>query len=368
MKNLLKKLGIAFVIFVLLMALGFAVLYYKYLHVSENHLAHFIQQNPTLSSMVWIRDGKVQLAKQENKVMPLASTVKIILAIEYAQQVAAGKQNPEEMISLVELEHFHIKDTDGGAHPGWLEENKSKISGGKIALHEVVKGMIHFSSNANTEWLMHRLGLEAINANLEKLQLRSHTPIYPIVGALLLLQKKTNEKDKEAVKRFKEMPMAEYISDCQRFSGILKKDTVFKQIFKMPSLGLQRIWSDRLPAASAQDYASLMSKIVKGNFFEPKVQNIITEMLEWPMGFPENQKRFKRLGGKGGSTAFVLTTALYSEDKQGHQSVLVFMFDGLNLVQQNVLESATISFEQDLLGSDVKKQAEILRIFQEKKK
>jgi D-alanyl-D-alanine carboxypeptidase len=39
--------------------------------------------------------------------MPLASTVKIIIAIEYAEQAAQGQINPDEKISLSEL-NCHI--------------------------------------------------------------------------------------------------------------------------------------------------------------------------------------------------------------------------------------------------------------------
>ena len=85
--------------------------------------------------------------------MPLASTVKTIIAIEYAVQAAAGKINPDEEVGISELEKFHVKNTDGGAHPKWLDFVKNKINDDKITVREIAKGMIRFSSNANTEWL-----------------------------------------------------------------------------------------------------------------------------------------------------------------------------------------------------------------------
>lgn len=50
----------------------------------------------------------------EKEPLPLASTVKIIVAIEYAQQVADGKIDPNQIISLEELDKFYIAKTDGG--------------------------------------------------------------------------------------------------------------------------------------------------------------------------------------------------------------------------------------------------------------
>lgn len=49
---------------------------------------------------------------------------KIVIAIEYAKQVAEGKIRKDEKISLKELEKYYVKNTDGGAHPAWLDDVK----------------------------------------------------------------------------------------------------------------------------------------------------------------------------------------------------------------------------------------------------
>lgn len=54
--------------------------------------------------------------------LPLASTVKMIVAIAYAQQAADGSINPQEQVPLKELEAFYIPKTDGGAHEAWLAQ------------------------------------------------------------------------------------------------------------------------------------------------------------------------------------------------------------------------------------------------------
>ncbi|MCS6821401.1 MAG: class A beta-lactamase-related serine hydrolase [Microscillaceae bacterium] len=48
------------------------------------------------------------MGKNIDKIMPLASTVKIILAIEYAEQSANGQLNPDKMVSINELDKFYI--------------------------------------------------------------------------------------------------------------------------------------------------------------------------------------------------------------------------------------------------------------------
>lgn len=55
-----------------------------------------------------------------HQLLPLASTVKIILAIEFAQQAAEGRIDPSQEVKLKELDTFYIPKTDGGAHEAWI--------------------------------------------------------------------------------------------------------------------------------------------------------------------------------------------------------------------------------------------------------
>ena len=56
----------------------------------------------------------------EDKLMPLASTVKIIVAIEFAKQAAHNVFSKNEKIALSELAKYYIPNTDGDAHPQWI--------------------------------------------------------------------------------------------------------------------------------------------------------------------------------------------------------------------------------------------------------
>ena len=51
---------------------------------------------------------------------------KIVIAVEFAKQVSEGKISRDEQISLHELDKYYVKDTDGGAHPDWLEDARAR--------------------------------------------------------------------------------------------------------------------------------------------------------------------------------------------------------------------------------------------------
>jgi len=158
----------------------------SYFKKGEEVVLDFIKKNPEKSALKLTRNGEQLAAHNANVQMPLASTVKIIIAIEYAEQAAAGTIDPDEQISVAELDQFFVRNTDGGAHPAWTVSVEDKIKDGMISIREIAKGMILYSSNANTEWLMHKLGLDNINARLKKLGVEDHSQIYYIVSALFV--------------------------------------------------------------------------------------------------------------------------------------------------------------------------------------
>jgi D-alanyl-D-alanine carboxypeptidase len=145
--------------------------------------------------------------------LPLASTVKIIVAIEYAKQAADGRIDPQREVSLKELDTYYIPKTDGGAHEAWIAQLKKDKDIDSVPLSEVANGMIAYSSNANTDYLIEVLGLQNINHVPESLGISNHEPMYPIASALFIplqLMIEKNLTKEETLKALRKMDMAEY--------------------------------------------------------------------------------------------------------------------------------------------------------------
>ncbi|WP_337988358.1 serine hydrolase [Lysinibacillus sp. JNUCC-51] len=157
---------------------------------NPEYIVQFIKKN--------IDSGNVSLAinynneewidVNTNKQFPLASTVKIIVAIEYAQQASDRRINPQQQVSLKELE------TDGGAHEAWISELNQSKNSDSVPLSEMANGMIAYSSNANTEYLMQVLVLQNINEVLKSLNLLDHEPLYPISSVVYIPTQLMDEK------------------------------------------------------------------------------------------------------------------------------------------------------------------------------
>jgi len=295
------------------------------------------------------------------KPLPLASTVKIIVAIEYAQQAAEGRINPQQLVSIEDLQTFYIPKTDGGAHEAWLKQLKqdNKIESDVVSLSEVANGMIAFSSNANTEFLMELLGLENINKVLEQLNLVDHEPLYPIVSSLYIPTQLMNEKSltkKETLTAMKAMDITEYrqralsIHETWLKKPLSKEEK--KQILQILDMDFQKVWSDRLISATTADYISILEKLNDKNYFTEDVHKYLDPVMEQLMQNPKNQEWLLHAGQKGGSTAFVLTLAAYTKDKEGNQTEIAFFANNLNRIEQTKLSKNMNSFQLKFLTDE----------------
>lgn len=342
-----KKVLIGFITFVALIGvLGFVA--YKKLSYNPDKLAQFFKDNPERTSLYLTVNDSLLVAYEDDRRMPLASTVKTILAIEFAKQASFGQLDPNEMVELGEMRRFYIAHTDGGAHPAWLNrvEQQGLSTDGKVSLHEIAKGMIWYSSNANTEYLMMRLGLDNINNRLDSLGIADdHDPIYPFISSLYLYG------DHEQNKEVAELNINQYRERSHEIFGTLQQDTTIKTTFDISSLSMraQEIWSDNLPASTTSAYADIMDKMNSREFFSSKVHSTLDPVMEVIMTNPANQEWLDHSGMKGGSTAFVLTKALYATTKDGTKIELTYFLNDLSVLESTSIQQSMNAFELQVL-------------------
>lgn len=310
----------------------------------NNVIADFINQNTDKSAIYLVQNGNVIASTNADRKMPLASTVKIIIAIEYAYQAAAGKIDPMQWIDSTELDKYYIPNTDGNAHPQWLAYLKAmtRLQNGRVQLQEVAKGMIDFSSNANTEYLLDLLEVDNVNKRVTALGLTDHDSLYYFVSSLGVLNGKT-------VPELEKLSMAEYRSLSAEQHNKMKADPTYKNGIVFLPLNVQRVWSDRLPASTVKEYASIMQKINSRTYFDSSTQKHLSIVMERLMDNPANQQWLKHAGMKGGSSSWVLTKALYATTTTGESTELAYFFNDLTEEEFEKLAMNMNSFELAIL-------------------
>lgn len=323
---------------------------------NPNYVLNHLKNNPETTSLFVARNGEEIISYQADIVRPLASTVKIPIAIEYAFQVEEGLLDCQQLISLDELNKFYLKGTDGNAHEEWLKDIRAnnKVKENQVTLHEIVKGMITYSSNANTEFLLHLLGVSEINKRINSLGLTDHEPIYPMVSPLLIPDYIANESSKdEIIEALEAMPIERYRELATDLSNRMEaSDIDIESYFYKHPLDIQKIWSDRLPGASASDYARLLA-IISNDELPTEAAAIMRDVMEWLMEFNEaNHDVYAHFGSKGGSTAFILNDALYAEDLDGNKTEIVLFTDQLNLWENIMIGHNMNSFIGNIIGNE----------------
>lgn len=306
-------------------------------------LLNFIVNNKSRSALYVVRNDTVLAKQNENKLMPLASTLKILVAVEFAKQAGSGIIDAESYVPISELNKYYLPGTDGGAHQNWLsyEKEKSLVKNDSVKLVDVARGMTIFSSNANTEYLMDLLGIENIKSNLTLFGLKDHTAVYPIVSSLFVYQNPHNAKEKKILKAIEKMTEAQYCQTIMQIHNGLKNNPSLKSKFRQQDLtmDMQKMWSDRLTASTVKTYVQLGSILNNRKFLDEKSYAVLSKLLEYFMESPGNQKVYKHFGIKGGSTAFVLTETFYATTLKGNRVEAAYFFNDLTESESEKLQS-----------------------------
>lgn len=314
---------------------------------------NFIYANKNRASLYITRNDTVITHLNENKLMPLASTVKIMVAIEFAKQSAQELINENSYVHLGDLNRYYIPDTDGGAHQAWLgyTQNKKLLKGDSVKLVEVARGMTMFSSNANAEYLMDLLGFDNVKNNIALFELKQHTAIYPLVGSMFLFQVPKKSTEDKLIKSINNLSDKKYSIEAFDRHMDLKKDSGFKSTFKPEgfTLKLQKMWSDRLPSSTTKEYVEIVQALNKREVLDEDAFFPIAEVLEFPMENKAFQSVFKHYGVKGGSTGFVLTHVIYFTMKNGTRMELAIFFNDLSPEEEQKLEGWLDPFEAQII-------------------
>ncbi len=355
---MLKKIliGVGIFIGITIVAIGLLVWYF---YPKAEKVAQYITKHPETTSIVLVRNGERAIERNPQKAFPLASTMKIIVLIEYAEQAAKGLLDPKERIPIPDIDVFYVPNTDGGAHKAWKE---GEGIGDSPTIREIAGGMIKYSSNANTEWLMERLGLDNINTRLDSLGLSDHGRLFYIVSSLYVGKEAFGADGKDIADRLRKMNMDEYIDWTYKVHERIKSDPEYRKELGDLGLNVQRAWTEKLTFSTATEYARLMGMINNCDFItedsigtiDSTAQRLIEEAMGHPMDNPANQEWLKRAGMKGGSTMFLLTKALYAEKKDSSKTELAYFLTDLKPLKMMQLGASMNAFELAILqGKDM---------------
>lgn len=271
--------------------------------------------------------------------MPLASVVKVVHLVAYAEAVAAGELEPLTTVPIADIEAYYQPGLDLGSHLRSVNElaERGRTFGDppNVLLEEVPGMMMRYSSNAATDYLHMLLGQRRIEETAVALNLTSQTAPCPFLGQFLAMGNFTRENvdDRTAVTQLMANP-EEYGRVVMELTLAYASSTEFRaeqqawrSSTRRPNGQTQRTFTENLNAhGTAQEYADLMAQIALNGLGNPDSSYLTRRYLEWPMQFPANQALFTNLGFKNGSLPGVLTTVYYAYPLNDATPIVVALF------------------------------------------
>ena len=325
--------------------------------VKADSFLYFIKANP-LRSAVYITRNDTAIARlNENKLMPLASTVTMLVAIEFAQQSTHEMINENTYVPVADIEKFYIPFIDSAAYNTWLDKAKAnnEIKNGTVKLVDIARGMIIYGCYTNADYLMDILGFDAVKDNLALLKLKQHTAIYPFAGSLFTFHVPKKSSEDKLLKSLAKYSDKKYSMEAYYNHQDLKQDSSFKETFSPERFTpkQQKMWNDNLPSSTAKEYVMVAQALNNREVLDEDAFFPIAEILEYPMEKREFQKLYKHFGAKTGKTPFIFTRVIYFTQKDGTRIESAIFFNGLSPAEEKKLEDWQPAFEAQFLSDPV---------------
>lgn len=284
-----------------------------------------------------------------NLPMPLASVVKIITLVVYAEAVATGELNPSEQVPLAELDRYYLPNFDLGAHRRAVSDLQlngrvnSPEENPTVSLEDVVWMMIRHSSNAAADYLHMRLGQNRIEEAVVTLGLNelpdSHSAPCTFLGQFLMMANHTRglANDRAFLTHFtggESTGMEAYGREVALLAdAYINRDDFrdaeqdWRAANRQPAIETQRYFAGSLaPQGTAGAYAALLSRLARNGLSNADSSYFARRILEWTNQFDVNQELFSNVGYKNGSLPGVLTTVYYAYRWGDAAPVVVVLF------------------------------------------
>ena len=318
---------------------------------------NFIKANPLRSSVYITRNDTVIARLNENKMMPLASTVTILVAVEFAQQSTHEMINENAYVKLEEIEKFYIPFIDSASYNSWLDYAKAnkEIKDGSVKLVDIARGMILFGCYTNADFLMDLLGFDAVKENIATFKLKQHTAVYPFAGSLFTYHIPKKSSEDKLLKSLSKYSDKKYSMEAYYNHLDIKQDSTFKETFRADKFTpkLMKMWNDNLPASTAKEYVLMAQALNNREVIDEDAYFPIGEILEIPMEKKEYQRLYKHFGAKTGKTSYIFTRVIYYTEKSGTRIESAIFFNDLAPSEEKRLEDWHPAFEAQYLSDPV---------------
>lgn len=268
---------------------------------------------------------------------PLASTIKVMILGVYAQGAATGRFDPTERIALDDLDAYYLPSTDRGAHNTFLEAVQT-AGNETISLLDVVYGMIRYSSNAASDYLLARMTAADFEAFYALMGVQN-TEI-PVSFLGLFLAQDNHESgiadtsmERDELRASTAEWEAKYVEDeaWRARERLYHRNNSRRYLAEgLQIIPTQQAFFEKYDTrGTPEDFALVMAALVRGDTLSATSGAVMRAVMSWPMQFELNRENFFTIGLKGGSLPGILTGVYFAQPKGGQPLALAIFYHDL---------------------------------------
>lgn len=231
------------------------------------------------------------------------------LITTYARQVEEGLLDPNERISLDDVERFQLPYIDASNHAaavnalsnqGWI--NKAN----EVPLQQLVEVSIAYNDLAISDFLFFKLGKQAIEKTFRQLNLEQTELPLPFSGLYITLHPSLSDTSFTAhFTRLRSLSAEQFrkqvFSEANRF---VKNDRFHKKVTEVfteqEGLGIRfkerRNILSLFPQSTAAELSHLMRELQQKELLSPRVSVLVQDIMDWPFEQQGLNNDFKYYG------------------------------------------------------------------------
>ncbi len=211
----------------------------------------------------------------------MGSTTNLLLLMEYERQVAKGLLDPNEKISLSEIDRFALPEISENNH----KNLRSSFDDGEAPLDQLVQAMIKNNDLVFADYLWFKLGEENLRVLIDTLHLPETALPLPFSGMYIAINPSLSDTSTLKTESF-----AGFASQGIAEAARLKNDPTYnkkvKDEFYERRLSLSFIQErDALayfPKATTNQLAGLMEQLFNNKILSKDISEHIKKKLYWP--------------------------------------------------------------------------------------
>lgn len=274
-------------------------------------LTEYIGENPAHSAVMSrsVNNPDTTIAYGENKPHTMGTLSNFFLITTYARLAQNADLDPDELISLDEVDKYQLPYIDASNHEdakSVLHSQGAVTGDNQVSLENLVQSVIIYNDLAASDFLLDKLGNDAISRTLELLDVKSTDKPLSFSGLYITLHPALNQTTFEShFDELRELSPKEFRDSVVSNGNQYIKDEEFHQqvnvAFKQnQGLGVgfteRRDFLTLFPKSTAAELSRLMVQLEKDSLISAAVSKRIKGIMDWPYDEQSLNSDFKYYG------------------------------------------------------------------------